>query len=92
VLEKQKKNGVTRKLCGFEMCEKAIPRHGYDVVDATGNKIGLVTSGTMSPSLKKGIGMAYLKTEFAKVGTEIFIQIRNKNVKAVTGPMPFFKK
>jgi aminomethyltransferase len=91
LLEKQKKEGVSRKLCGFEMTEKAIPRHGYDIFDGRGNKIGLVTSGTMSPSLKKGIGMAYVKPEFSKPGSEIFIQIRNKQIRAVTVGLPFYK-
>ncbi len=92
VLEKQKKDGVSRKLCGFEMTEKAIPRHGYDIFDANGEKIGMVTSGTMSPSLKKGVGMAYVKTAFSKIGSEIYIQIRNKKVKALIVGLPFYKK
>ena len=90
-LEKQKNDGTNRKLKGFEMVEKAIPRHGYEIVDAQGNVIGVVTSGTMSPSLKVGIGMGYVKTPFTKLGTEIYIKIRNKNVKAKIVNMPFYK-
>ena len=90
-LERQKKEGVTRKLCAFELQEKGIPRHGYEVVDVDGHKIGEVTSGTMSPVLKKGIGMGYVKPEYAKPGTTIYIQIRNKNLKAEVIKTPFRK-
>ncbi len=89
ILEKQKSEGVTKKLAGFEMQEKAIPRNGYPVVDAEGKTIGKVTSGTMSPMKKTGIGLAYLDTDFTKVGTEIFIQIRNKNIPAQVVKPPF---
>ncbi len=89
ILEKQKPEGVTKKLAGFEMQEKAIPRNGYPVVDAEGKTIGQVTSGTMSPMKKTGIGLAYLDTDFTKVGTEIFIQIRNKNIPAQVVKPPF---
>lgn len=89
ILEKQKSEGVTKKLAGFEMQEKAIPRNGYPVVDAEGKTIGKVTSGTMSPMKKTGIGLAYLDTDFTKVGTEIFIQIRNKNILAQVVKPPF---
>lgn len=91
-LERQKTEGVTRKLCAFEMIDKGIPRHGYDIVDAEGNKIGIVTSGTMSPYLKIGIGMGYVKPELTKVGTELFIQIRNRNLKARVIKTPFRAK
>lgn len=87
--ESQKAEGVTRKLVGFEMQEKAIPRHDYPVVDAEGNVIGKVTSGTMSPMRKVGIGMAYVNKPFFKFGSEIFIQIRNKNIPAKVVKMPF---
>ena len=90
-LERQKKEGVTRKLCAFELQEKGIPRHGYEIADAEGNVIGVVTSGTMSPVLKKGIGMGYVKPEFAKAGTDIFIKVRNKNLKAQVVKAPFRK-
>ncbi len=86
---KQKEEGVTRKLVGFEMQEKAIPRHDYPVVDLEGNVIGKVTSGTMSPMKKVGIGLAYVDKPHFKIGTEIFIQIRNKNVPAKVVKLPF---
>ncbi len=91
-LERQKKEGVTRKLTAFVLQEKGIPRHGYDIVDAEGNLIGVVTSGTMSPFLKQGIGMGYLQPTYTAVGTEIYIQIRNKNLKAEVVKTPFRKK
>lgn len=89
--EDQKKNGVSRKLVAFEMLDRGIPRHHYKVVDAQGDEVGYVTSGTMSPMLKKGIGMAYVKTDFSKLDTEIFIEIRNKNLKAKLVKLPFYK-
>ncbi len=91
-LAKQKEAGVTRKLIGFEMINRGIPRHGYEVADAKGNIIGVVTSGTMAPALKKGIGMAYVKTDFAKPGTDIYIVIRGSEVKAQVVRPPFYKK
>lgn len=90
-LLKQKTEGVTRKLAGFEMIERGIPRQGYKVVDAEGNEIGEVRSGTQGPSVGKAIGTAWLKKEFAKSGTEIYIVIRDKKIKAVTVKMPFYK-
>ncbi|HNP32886.1 MAG TPA: glycine cleavage T C-terminal barrel domain-containing protein, partial [Flavobacterium sp.] len=91
-LKKQKETGVSRKLVGFELTERGIPRHDYEIVDANGNNIGIVTSGTMAPSLGKGIGMGYVKIEFAAVDSEIFIQIRNNKVAAKVVKMPFYKK
>ena len=91
-LKKQKETGVTRKLVAFEMQEKAIPRHDYLIVDAHSNIIGKVTSGTMSPSMSVGIGLGYVPIEYASVGSEIFIQIRNKNVPAKVVKLPFYKK
>ena len=91
IIEQQKAAGITRKLCAFELTEKGIPRHGYTMVDANGDSIGVVTSGTISPTLKKGIGMGYVQPAFAKVGTEICIQVRNKNLKAVVVKPPFRK-
>ncbi|OWK99081.1 glycine cleavage system protein T [Kaistella haifensis DSM 19056] len=88
-LAKQKEDGVTRKLVGFEMQERAIPRHDYLVVDAEGKEIGKVTSGTMSPMKNIGIGLAYVAKPHFKVGSEIFIQIRNKNVPAKVVKLPF---
>lgn len=89
---KHKTEGTTRRLVGFELVDKGVPRHGYDVVDASGNKIGIVTSGTMGPSVKKGIGMAYVPMAYAKAGSEIFISIRDKAMKAVVVKMPFYKE
>lgn len=91
LLEKQKAEGVERKLRGFEMVDKGIPRQHYEICDSDGNKIGEVTSGTMSPSLQKPIGMGYVKKEFAKAGTEIFIKIRKKMAKAILVKRPFYK-
>ncbi len=88
-LLRQKEEGLTRRLRGFEMIDRGIPRHGYEVFDAEGNKIGHVTSGTMSPSLNKAIGMAYLNKGFTKSGTEIFVKIRNKSLKAKVVKVPF---
>ena len=87
----QKKEGVSRKLVGFDMIDKGIPRHGYDIVDAEGNVIGVVTSGTQSPSLKKAIGMGYVPTALAKVGSEIYISIRDKKLLAKVVKLPFYK-
>lgn len=88
----QKEAGISRKLVGFEMIDRGIPRHDYVVVDADGNQIGKVTSGTQSPSLQKAIGIAYVAKEFAKEGAEIFIDIRNNKVKAQVVKFPFLKK
>lgn len=88
-LASQKQNGVQRKLIGFEMIERGIPRHDYEIVDAEDNLIGKVTSGTQSPSLQKAIGMAYVKTEFSREGSEIFIKIRDNKILAKVVKMPF---
>lgn len=88
-LSAQKQNGVQQKLVGFEMVDRGIPRHDYEIVDADGNKIGKVTSGTQSPSLQKAIGLGYVQTGFAKEGSEIFINIRNNKVKAQVVKFPF---
>ncbi|SNR35781.1 glycine cleavage system aminomethyltransferase GcvT [Lutibacter flavus] len=90
-LKKQKEEGVTKKLVAFEITEKGIPRHGYKIVNVNGDIIGEVTSGTMSPSLKKGIGMGYVTIENAKRDTDIFIQVRNKNIPAKIVKLPFYK-
>lgn len=89
LFKKQKEEGVTKKLVGFKIEDRGIPRQHYKVMDADGNEIGEVTSGTSSPSLKVGLGLAYVKTEFAKADTEIFIDIRNKAAKAVVSKTPF---
>lgn len=91
-LKKQKEAGVTRKLVGFELIERGIPRHDYEIADANGNVVGIVTSGTQSPSLGKAIGMGYVPTELAAVDSEIYIRIRNKDIKAKVVKMPFYKK
>jgi aminomethyltransferase len=90
-LQQQKQAGIKRKLVGFEMIDRGIPRHDYQIVDAEGNNIGKVTSGTQSPSLQKAIGMGYVKTEFAAEGTEIFILIRDNRIKAKVVKPPFNK-
>jgi aminomethyltransferase len=90
-LKKQKEEGVNRKLVGFELLERGIPRHDYEIVDAEGTNIGIVTSGTMAPSLGKAIGMGYVTKENAKADSEIYISIRNKNIKAKVVKMPFYK-
>lgn len=84
-----KENGVARKLVGFEMVDRGIPRQHYEIMDATGNIVGEVTSGTQSPSLGKGIGMGYVQTGFSQPGTEIYVNIRNKYLKAVVVKPPF---
>lgn len=91
-IEQQKLQGVTKKLVGFEMVDRGIPRHDYQIADATGKVIGKVTSGTQSPSLNKAIGMGYVETAFAKADTEIFILIRDKAIKAKVSKIPFLKK
>jgi aminomethyltransferase len=91
-LIKQKEEGVSRRLRGFEMIEKGIPRQHYEITDADGNNIGEVTSGTMAPALNKAIGMGYIKTEFSKFDTEIYINIRNKRLKAKIVKIPFYKE
>ena len=90
-LEKQKTEGVTRKLCAFELIDKGVPRHGYEIADANDQIIGVVTSGTMSPLMKLGIGMGYVKPEYAKVGSEIYIKVRNRGLKAKVVKAPFRK-
>lgn len=91
-LKKQKEAGVSKKLVGFELIERGIPRHDYEIVDADGNNIGIVTSGTQSPSLGKAIGMGYVKTEFSAVDSEIYIVIRDKKIAAKVVKLPFYKK
>jgi aminomethyltransferase len=91
-LLQQKEAGVARKLVGFEMIERGIPRHDYEICDAQGNVVGIVTSGTQSPSLGIAIGMGYVPTALATPDSEIFIRIRNKDIKAKVVKMPFYKK
>lgn len=87
----QKEEGVSKQLRGFEMIERGIPRHGYELCDTKGNNIGVVTSGTMSPVLNKGIGMGYITKEYSAFGTEICVKIREKLVKAKVVKLPFIK-
>ncbi|PHX82049.1 MAG: glycine cleavage system protein T [Flavobacteriales bacterium] len=91
-LQDQKEKGVARKLIAFEMIDRGIPRHDYEITDATGANIGKVTSGTQAPTLQKGIGMGYVKTEIAKLDSEIFIKVRDKLLKAKIVKLPFYKK
>ena len=91
-LKKQKEEGVSRKLVAFEMQERAVPRHDYEIVDALGNVIGIVTSGTMSPSMNVGIGLGYVPTSFSAVDSDIFIRIRKNDVLAKVVKLPFYKK
>lgn len=90
-LLKQKQDGVTRRLVGFEMVDKGIPRHEYEIVDAGGNRIGEVTSGTMGPSVKTPVGMGYVPAALAKEGSEIHIRIREKILRAKVVKLPFYK-
>ena len=91
-LKTQKEVGVSRKLVGFEMQERAVPRHDYEIVDASGNIIGIVTSGTMSPTMNVGIGMGYVTTENSAIDSTIYIRIRKNDVPAKVIKLPFYKK
>lgn len=91
-LKKQKEEGVDKKLSAFELTGKGIPRHGYEIVDEEGNKIGVVTSGTKSPSTGKAIGLGYVKMPHHKLGSTIYIQIRKKTIPAEVVKLPFYKK
>jgi aminomethyltransferase len=88
-LTMQKNEGVTRRLRGFVLSDRGIPRHGYELVNAEGVAIGHVTSGTMSPVLNKGIGMGYIAREYSAFGTEVFVKIRNKSIPAEVVKIPF---
>jgi len=91
-IAEHKEKGVTKKLIGFEMIDRGIPRHDYEITDVAGNTIGKVTSGTQSPTLQMGIGLGYVKTELAKPDSEIYIKIRDKALKAKVVKIPFLKK
>ena len=91
-LKSQKENGVSRKLVAFEMVDRGIPRHDYPILNAKNETIGIVTSGTMSPSMKLGIGLGYVDVAHAGMDSEIFIEIREKGVKAKIVKLPFYKK
>jgi len=90
-LADEKAKGIERKLIAFELNERGIPRHDYDIVDDQGQKIGIVTSGTMSPSIGKGIGLGYVPKAFSEVGSKINIQIRKKAIQATVVKLPFYK-
>ncbi|MFD1256785.1 glycine cleavage system aminomethyltransferase GcvT [Mucilaginibacter terrae] len=90
-LQEQKQQGIAKKLVGFTMIDRGIPRHDYEIVDADGAVIGRVTSGTQSPSLQRAIGMGYVNKEFAKEGGEIYIKIRDNKIKAQVTKLPFLK-
>lgn len=90
-LEKERQHGPEKKLIAFELDERGIPRQGYDIVDGQGKKMGMVTSGTMSPSLGKGIGLGYVPTVFSEIGSKINIQIRKNAVPATVVKLPFYK-
>lgn len=91
-LKKQKEEGVTRKLVGFEMLDRGVPRNGYELLNEDGEVIGHVTSGTMSPSLEKGIGMGYVQKAYASPGTGIKVKVRKKELRAQVVKRPFLKK
>ena len=91
-LKQQKELGVTRKLVGFELIDRGVPRQDYEIVDKDGNSIGIVTSGTMAPSLNKGIGLGYVTTPFTTPDSEIYIRIRKNDVLAKVVKLPFYKK
>ncbi|PHS06922.1 MAG: glycine cleavage system protein T [Kordia sp.] len=91
-LKKEKERGAERKLIAFELDERGIPRHDYDIVDGEGRKIGIVTSGTQSPCLGKGIGLGYVPIIFKDVGSKIYIQVRKKQIPATVVKLPFYKK
>ncbi len=88
-MERLKAEGVERKLVGFKMLDRGIPRHGYTLADTEGNGIGCVTSGTMSPCMKVGFGMGYVKAAYAKPGTVIAVSIRDRLLKAEVVKLPF---
>lgn len=89
ILEQQKAESIKRKLVGIELIDKGIPRHGYTIQNAAGEEIGYITSGTQAPSLGKAVGMAYVRKDFAQEGSDIFVMIRDKAVKAQVVKMPF---
>ncbi|MCB0429791.1 MAG: glycine cleavage system aminomethyltransferase GcvT [Flavobacteriales bacterium] len=91
-LKAQKESGLKRRLVGLEMVDRGIPRKDYEIKDANGTPIGVVTSGTQSPSLNKAIGMGYVATEFATEGTEVYLDIRNSLIKARVAKFPFYKE
>lgn len=91
-LAKQKEEGIERKLVAFEMIDRGIPRKDYEILDSNGIKLGHVTSGTMSPSMKIGIGLGYVQKGHSGIDTDIYIAVRNKTLKAKVVKLPFYKK
>ncbi|MGA1364796.1 MAG: glycine cleavage T C-terminal barrel domain-containing protein, partial [Schleiferiaceae bacterium] len=90
-LKAQKEQGVARKLVGFKLIDRGVPRHGYPVVDESGQPVGVVTSGTMAPSLNEAIGMAYVPANSAAPGQTIWVEVRGKALKAEVVSLPFYK-
>ena len=91
ILKNQKENGVDKKLVAFKLLDRGIPRKDYLIVDENQNEIGIVTSGTMGPSVKLSIGLGYVKSEFSSLGSTIYLSIRNKSIAAEIVKLPFFK-
>ncbi len=91
IIKKAKLEGTESKLIAFELLDRGIPRKDYEIEDVDGNLIGQVTSGTMAPSVKKAIGMGYVKSEHSNLGNKIFIKIRNKSISAEIIKLPFYK-
>jgi aminomethyltransferase len=87
-----KENGAKRKLVGIQMIDRGIPRHGYEMTDAAGTSIGVVTSGSQTPSLDVSIGIAYIDVPYNKLDTEVFVKIREQLIKAKVVKMPFYQK
>ena len=92
LLKKQKEQGLAHKLVAFEMIDRGIPRGHYELTDADGQKLGEVTSGTQSPTLGKGIGLGYVPTSVSRPGSELFVNVRDKLLKAQVVKLPFVKK
>lgn len=91
IIQKQKEEGIKRKLVAFEMIDKGIPRHDYEIKDASGNNVGKVTSGTQGPSINKAVGLGYVDKALSTEGSEIFIHVRDKQLKAKVVKLPFYK-
>ena len=90
-LKSEKEGGLTRKLVGLELVDKGIARKDYPIINSVGKEIGVITSGTMSPTLNKAIAMAYVSKELSKIGSEVFVQVRKKQIKAKVVSLPFVK-
>src|SRR5450432_3453306 len=89
IIEEKKRSETQKKLVGFEMLEKGIPRHGYEIKDFSGATIGEVTSGTQSPSLNKAIGLGYVRDTFSNLDAKIYIKVRDKLLQARVVKLPF---